>query len=241
LSHLWQLRVQQRIPLQYLLERVHWRHFSLRVAPGVLIPRPETELLIDMVVALLAEEVASATAASTPSGLPSHWVDLGTGSGVIALGLADALPTATTHAVDCSTAALVIARDNAQQLGLGDRIQFYHGHWWEPLSALRGQCQGMVANPPYIPSSQIAQLQPEVAWHEPHLALDGGADGLDCVRHLVTTAPEYLKSGGIWLVEVMAGQAPAVVELLRSQGSYRATQIHQDWAGIERFVSARVI
>jgi release factor glutamine methyltransferase len=135
----------------------------------------------------------------------------------------------------------VIARDNAQQLGLGDRIQFYHGHWWEPLSALRGQCQGMVANPPYIPSSQIAQLQPEVAWHEPHLALDGGADGLDCVRHLVTTAPEYLKSGGIWLVEVMAGQAPAVVELLRSQGSYRATQIHQDWAGIERFVSARVI
>ena len=96
----------------------------------------------------------------------------------------------------------------------------------------------MVSNPPYIPSQMVLELEPEVAQHEPHLALDGGNDGLDCIRHLVTVAPEYLRSGGIWLIELMAGQAASVVALLETNGNYYDVQIHQDLAGIERFVSA---
>jgi release factor glutamine methyltransferase len=96
----------------------------------------------------------------------------------------------------------------------------------------------MESNPPYIPSSMIPNLQPEVALHEPHVALDGGADGLDCLRHLVDRAPNYLKPGGIWLSEMMAGQAEAVAELLQHQGSYRDIEIYADLAGIDRFALA---
>jgi len=96
----------------------------------------------------------------------------------------------------------------------------------------------MVSNPPYIPTAILPGLQPEVSCHEPHLALDGGDDGLVYVRHLVACAPTYLKNGGFWLVELMAGQAIAVAGLLETDGHYQAIQIHRDLAGIERFVSA---
>jgi release factor glutamine methyltransferase len=96
----------------------------------------------------------------------------------------------------------------------------------------------MVANPPYIPSLSVQHLQPEVAWHEPQLALDGGSDGLDCIRALVETSPAYLRPAGIWLIEMMAGQADTVRTLLQSQGSYCNIQIHTDLAGIERYALA---
>lgn len=166
------------------------------------------------------------------------WADLGTGSGAIAIGLATAFPAARIHAVDYSAAALTIAQSNAQQLDLTDRIQFYEGSWLQPLEHLKGRLSGIVANPPYIPSGMVPALQPEVARHEPHLALDGGADGLNCLRHLVATAPDYLQTGGIWLVEMMAGQAIAVADLLHQQGSYCQIQIHPDLAGIDRFALA---
>jgi Methylase of polypeptide chain release factors len=110
-------------------------------------------------------------------------VDLGTGSGAIAIGLASALTNATIHAVDCSSEALAVARQNADNLGFAKRVNFYQGSWWEPLAFLKGRVSGMVSNPPYIPSSTVLTLQPEVLKHEPHLALDGGLDGLDCIRH----------------------------------------------------------
>ncbi|MEN9869725.1 MAG: hypothetical protein RLZZ171_708, partial [Cyanobacteriota bacterium] len=119
-----------------------------------------------------------------------------------------------------------------------NHIQFYQGSWWSPLSSLQGQITGMISNPPYIPSSQIAQLQPEVAKHEPRLALDGGDDGLNDIRYLIKTAPEYLVSGGIWLIELMVGQADIVVALLKQQGEYQDLKIFADLAGIERFVLA---
>jgi release factor glutamine methyltransferase len=208
-----------------------WRHFSLSVSPAVLIPRPETEYLIDLAVKAVKNS-------PTPQLTEGHWADLGTGSGAIALGLAEAFKAATIHAVDCSADALAVAQLNAQQLGFAQRIQFYQGSWWEPLSALKGQISGMVANPPYIPSSWIPQLQPEVANHEPHLALDGGSDGLDCIRQLIKTSPDYLRSGGVWLIEMMAGQADTVTQLLHQQGSYCHIQIISDLAGIDRFALA---
>ncbi|MEH1858722.1 MAG: peptide chain release factor N(5)-glutamine methyltransferase [Nostoc sp.] len=225
LEQLWQRRLNDRLPVQYIAGVTPWRQFKIAVSSAVLIPRPETECLID-----LAE-----ASASNPSG---HWADLGTGSGAIALGLADVLPKATIHAVDYSLEALVIARSNVDNLGLADRIQFYQGSWWEPLTFLKGQFCGMVSNPPYIPTSTLPTLQPEVVNHEPHLALDGGADGLDSIRHLIEISPSYLRSGGVWLIEMMTGQADAVRELLQNQGSYCKIQIHSDLAGIERFALA---
>ena len=229
LAQLWQRRLQERVPVQYLTGVAHWRHFSLKVTPAVLIPRPETELLID-----LAVEAVKSYGVNPKS----HWVDLGTGSGAIAIGLACALTNARVYAVDCSSEALAVARLNAENLGFGSRVNFYQGLWWEPLAFLKGQVSGMVSNPPYIPSSTVLTLQPEVVRHEPHLALDGGVDGLDCIRHLVETAPDYLESGGVWLVEMMAGQAEAVADMLESHGSYGKIQIFSDLAGIDRFALA---
>lgn len=225
LQTLWQQRLEQRVPLQYLTGIAPWRNFRLRVTPAVLIPRPETEGLIDLLQTLNCDTT-------------SHWADLGTGSGAIALGLATLFPAATIHAVDTSTAALEVARSNAQSYYLAQRIRFYQGIWLEPLVALKGQLAGLISNPPYIPTSMVPELQPEVAHHEPHLALDGGPDGLDCLRHLIAAAPDYLCSGGIWLVEMMAGQAESVTDLLRQQGQYRDIQIFSDLAGIDRFALA---
>jgi len=232
LDRLWQQRLSDRLPVQYIAGVAPWRHFKLAVSPAVLIPRPETEQLIDL---------AAVAAKNSPINCDlGHWVDLGTGSGAIALGLAEAFPQAIIHAVDRSNEAIAIAQKNAQNLGFRDRISFYEGNWWEPLELLKGKVSGMVSNPPYIPSGLIPQLQPEVAKHEPRSALDGGEDGLDCLRHLVATAPNYVQPGGIWLVEMMAGQAEVVTELLKNQGSYTNIQIHTDLAGIERFAQAQL-
>ncbi|MEO1208999.1 MAG: peptide chain release factor N(5)-glutamine methyltransferase [Cyanobacteria bacterium J06638_20] len=229
LEQLWRRRLRDREPVQHLAGRTPWRDFSLRVSPAVLIPRPDTEEIIDLAFAL-----------TTEADRTGHWADLGTGSGAIALGLAHVFPHAHIHAVDCSAEALAIAQQNAAENGLGDRIHFYHGSWFEPIGALRGQLRGMVSNPPYIPHQLLSTLQPEVVRHEPKLALDGGEDGLDALRHLVETATAYLEPGGIWLVELMAGQAKAVTQLLKSTGQYTAIQPHHDLSGNERFVSARL-
>ncbi len=228
LKQLWQQRLQENLPVQYLAETVFWRRFQLKVTPAVLIPRPETELIIDL---------AAEAAKSNQHFSATHWVDLGTGSGAIAFGLADIFPQATIHAVDLSQDALNIAQENAGNLKLAN-INFYHGSWWSPLKFLKGQVQGMVSNPPYIPTDQLSQLQIEVAKHEPQLALDGGKDGLDDIRHLITTAPEYLVSGGAWLIEIMLGQSDLVVELLKRQGEYYDIKIFADLNGIERFALA---
>ncbi|MBD2445144.1 peptide chain release factor N(5)-glutamine methyltransferase [Dolichospermum sp. FACHB-1091] len=161
-----------------------------------------------------------------------------TSSGAIAFSIAEVLTNATIHAVDISAAALTVAQTNAKNLGFRDKIQFYHGSWWHPLEFLKGQFSGMISNPPYIPSHTVLTLQPEVVKHEPHLALDGGADVLDHIRHLITVSPDYLRPGGVWLVEMMAGQAETVVELLENHGSYSHISIHADLTGIERFAVA---
>ncbi|MEL7034603.1 MAG: peptide chain release factor N(5)-glutamine methyltransferase [Cyanobacteria bacterium J06592_8] len=236
LMQLWKRRLQERVPLQYLTGVANWRHFELMVSPAVLIPRPETELMIDLVKALLQGQSQSLNAQNTLK--QGHWVDLGTGSGAIALGLASVLTQASIHAVDCSRDAIAIAQKNAQNLGFGDRIQFYQGSWWEPIDFLRGKVSAMIANPPYIPTAMLPTLQPEVTRHEPHLALDGGVSGLDCIQYLVKTAPTYLHSGGVWLVEMMAGQAEQVVEMLNTEGCYTQIEPIADLAGIERFVLA---
>ena len=225
----WQKRLKARVPLQYLLESVVWRNFTLKVSPEVLIPRPETELLIDIV---------GETVRGDDGGI---WVDLGTGSGAIAIGLASILTKAAIYATDYSQTALAIAKENIINTGFADRIILKQGSWWTPLEKWKGQIRGMLSNPPYIPSAEILDLQIEVREHEPRLALDGGEDGLTALRYLVATAPDYLRSGGLWLVEMRAGQGEKVAQMLENQGNYRQIQIINDLAGFDRFVLAERI
>jgi release factor glutamine methyltransferase len=225
----WQQRLHDRVPIQYLVGRTPWRQFDLQVSPAVLIPRPETECVIDYVADVIKR---------SPELARGPWVDLGTGSGAIAIALADLMPNARIHAVDKSTDALSLAQVNADACGVGDRIRFYHGSWFKPLAALKGQLSGMVSNPPYIPSQEVLGLQREVTGHEPHLALDGGFDGLDALRHLVRFAPEYLVPSGLWIVELMMGQMDAVVDLL-DRAEYSGVQRLRDLEGVERFALAR--
>lgn len=225
----WQKRLKARVPLQYLLESVVWRNFTLKVSPEVLIPRPETELLIDIV---------GETVRGDDGGI---WVDMGTGSGAIAIGLASILTKAEIYAIDYSQTALAIAKENIINTGFADRIILKQGSWWTPLEKWKGQISGMLSNPPYIPSSEILDLQIEVREHEPRLALDGGEDGLTALRYLVATAPDYLRSGGLWLVEMRAGQGEKVAQMLENQGNYRQIQIINDLAGFDRFVLAERI
>jgi release factor glutamine methyltransferase len=229
LSALWLDRVERHQPVQYLIGKTFWRDFELIVSPSVLIPRPETESTIDI-----------AVAKSNSAQQQGIWVDLGTGSGAIAIGLARTLPAAEIYAVDYSVAALEIAQMNANRLNVSDRIQLSQGSWWSSLGHLQGKVAGMLSNPPYIPSEEVLRLQPEVVEHEPHLALDGGLDGLEAIRILVDTAPHYLQAGGIWLIEMMAGQGNIVADLLAQQGSYTDIEIINDLAGLDRFAFARL-
>jgi release factor glutamine methyltransferase len=230
LDQLWQKRLSDRIPVQYLAGSVTWRDLDLKVSPAVLIPRPETELIIDIIAEHCQDEIYQ-------NGI---WVDLGTGSGAIAIALAQHFPQAQIHAVDFSESALEIAKINAN-VNI-QKIQFHHGIWFEPLAKLNLQNQlvGIVSNPPYIPSNEVLNLQPEVTNHEPRSALDGGKDGLDDIRELVDTAPAYLISGGFWIVEMMQGQSEIVRSLLQTNSKYKNIQTHQDYSGIERFISAQI-
>ncbi|MEM1309170.1 MAG: peptide chain release factor N(5)-glutamine methyltransferase [Cyanobacteria bacterium P01_H01_bin.153] len=235
LAALWERRVRDRVPIQQLVGQMPWRDLTLRVSPAVLIPRPETELIIDIAASWVAQSPQAAVLRQ------STWVDLGTGSGAIALGLARTFPEAEILAVDVSEAALAIAQQNAVENSLGDRVQFFQGSWLEPLSQWRGTLAGLISNPPYIPKAIVPTLAPEVANHEPHLALDGGDDGLDAIRYLVQAAPDYLQPGGLWLVEHMQGQSPAITALLAATNQFEQSQSVQDLAGSDRFVQAQTI
>ena len=232
LTEKWQQRVTDKVPVQYLVGETPWRNFSITVTPDVLIPRPETELIID---------IAKTLANQSPMVkqlLSGNWADVGTGSGAIAIGLAHTFPQAKIHATDISSQALKIAKRNAAKNNLTDRITFHQGNWLTPLISLKGHLAAIVTNPPYIPTATVPTLQPEVNNHEPHLALDGGPDGLDYLRTLIEDGIAYLKPGGLLLTELMAGQAQTVANLLKQQDSYSKISTHKDLSGIERFVSA---
>ena len=228
----WNQRISDRTPIQYLVGETPWRNFTLSVTPDVLIPRPETELIIDIAKSLVKESPTKEEL------LHGHWADLGTGSGAIALGLAHTFPNATVHAIDLSPKSLAIAKYNAVQCHFDHRITFYQGSWLSPLSSLKGKLAAIVSNPPYIPTDTIPTLQPEVAQHEPRQALDGGNDGLDCIKSLIQAGANYLQPGGLWLVEHMATQSTAIEHLLQQQDSYNHIKTHLDLSGVDRFVSA---
>jgi release factor glutamine methyltransferase len=209
--------------IAYLTGRKEFWKFELAVDARVLVPRPDTETLVEEAIARLG--------APGEGGAP-RIVDVGTGSGALAVTLAKLRADAAVFASDVSAPALEVARANAERLGAA--VTFLEGDLVAPL-AEHAPFSMIISNPPYIPSGDIASLPADVR-SEPALALDGGADGLDLVRRLVADAPALLAPGGVLALEIGAGQAEATRALLRDAG-FADVQTRKDLAGIERVVS----
>lgn len=215
----WVDRRATREPLAYITGRQGFRRIELGVDPRVLIPRPETELLV------------AVTKVDRPCGI----LDIATGSGAVALALADELPNATITAADISGDALDVARANASELGAEKRVTFIES---DLLDSVDGVFDAIASNLPYVVATDIDGLMPEVSKFEPRLALDGGEDGLDLVRRLATDAPTHLKPGGMLSLEIGDGQAIETEHILRAAG-FVETERHEDLSQIERVVSGR--
>ena len=219
-------------PVQHLLGRQEFWSIPFRVGPQALIPRPETELLVEEALKLLA--------GSAP-GRSWRVLDLGTGSGAIAVALAKEVPFVSVVAADLSPAALVLARENARGAGVLDQLRFVVADLFSAFRA--GTPDGcfdlVLSNPPYIPRPELSRLSREVVEFEPRLALDGGEDGLDFYRRLFFEACAYVRPGGWILVEVGQGQAGAVAAMIEGEEGFEKPEILPDLAGIDRVVKVR--
>jgi release factor glutamine methyltransferase len=216
-------RLERREPLQYVMGHADFHGRRFAVDRRALVPRPETETLVDCVLQHPGlREIEQL-----------FWADVGTGSGCIAVTLALALPGRGV-AADSSADALALAMANARRHGVEERIRFTRGDLLDGVPA--GSLHVVVSNPPYIPSAHVDGLQPEVSGYEPRLALDGGPDGLRVIERLVTQAFQALKPGGMLFTEVGAGQADAVKAMVRNAG-YRDAASVRDLAGVERVVA----
>lgn len=223
-------RRAKREPLAYILGRREFFGLDFAVERGALIPRPDTEILVERVIEWIGRREPSAPAPVL--------ADIGTGSGAIAIAAAHACPASRWIAVDCSPEALAVARANAARHSVEDRIEFREGSLLDPLT---GPVDAICSNPPYIAERDRAGLMPEVRDWEPDGALFSGPDGLDCLRTLIAAAPSRLNPGGFFAVEMGCDQAAAVTALLESAGAYDAIEVHRDLAGLDRCVTARRI
>ncbi|WP_062307193.1 peptide chain release factor N(5)-glutamine methyltransferase [Polynucleobacter sinensis] len=224
----WESLVSRRIlgePIAYLLGKKGFHAIELLVAPGVLIPRPETELLVDIALAEIAKH-----------NRPTKVLDLGTGSGAIALAIANASPLASVCASDQSAQALVIAKQNAQSLKLGSQVEFTQGSWYEAIDQ-EDQFDVIVSNPPYI-ANQDAHLTQGDLRFEPQSALTDFGSGLGCLESIISGSNQHLKPGGLIAVEHGFDQSKAVVGLMQA-ADLRDIQTHLDLAGHHRVVSGR--
>jgi release factor glutamine methyltransferase len=224
-------RRMQGEPIAYVLGKKGFHNIELRVAPGVLIPRPETELLVDIALA----EISRLSQIQDQSG-PIQVLDLGTGSGAIALAIASAAPEVVGMATDQSEDALSIAQENAQLLGLSNRVKFAKGNWYEALDA-QMRFDVIVSNPPYIANLDPHLIEGDLRF-EPSSALTDFASGLTCLEAVISQADPYLKPGGFIAVEHGFDQSEAVVQLMGMAGLVDI-QVHLDLAGHQRAASGR--
>ncbi|HMH51814.1 MAG TPA: peptide chain release factor N(5)-glutamine methyltransferase [Candidatus Acidoferrum sp.] len=222
----WIQRRAEREPLQYILGTQAFRDLTIRVGPSVLVPRPETEMLVSWALELLP-----------PIGTKPLVLDVGTGSGCIACALASERPDVRVIALDASAPAAALARENVRAIGLADRITVSVSDLFEGLVPVRADL--IVSNPPYVPGAVIDTLAPEITEHEPRAALDGGPDGLRVIRRLVTEAPKWLRPGAPLVLETFGDeQVGRAEDVLRAAG-FDDVSTRRDLAGITRFVCGR--
>lgn len=216
-------------PVAYILGRGFFRNHELRLDSSVLIPRPETEHVVDAALDFLMEGEWPA---------PPAVLDLGTGSGAIAISLAAGFPEAVITASDASAEAIELARLNAEAAGVGPRIDFVRSDMFDDLDPV-ATYDLIVSNPPYISKEEWETLPRDVRDFEPREALYGGEDGLDYYRVLADQAPQFLKPRGGLVLEIGASQGKAVTELLAATGKFRAAGVLRDYAGLDRVVAAQ--
>lgn len=222
------------VPVPYITGRKEFMGISFKVNENVLIPRPDTEILVEETIEL---------ANDMQKGLASlEILDLCCGSGAIAVSLAYYLNKAKLTASDISAHALIIAKDNARDYKLTNKIKFVHGDLFEPFKSKgfwKVQFDIIVSNPPYIKSLEIQMLQREILQNEPLLALDGGESGLDFYAKIIEKAPGFLKKNGYLILEIGYDQKDAVFALLKATGKFKEYKVEKDLAGHERVVVAK--
>lgn len=218
-----------REPVAYIIGKKEFWSLDLEVNPNVLIPRPDTETLVEAALSCLRPENAFPDSAG-------QVLELGTGSGAIVLALASERPAYRYVATDISLKALGIAQKNARRLKLDSAVSFVAGNWLDQFSCDKPVFDMILSNPPYIPSDDIPGLQPEVNRFEPLLALDGRSDGLHAIRQIIFSAHPFLKPRGVLLLEIGFDQRDAVSRLIQDYGHYPSFQFRKDDAGHDRVV-----
>lgn len=231
----WEESIRRRVsgePLQYILEHQEFWSIDFKVDPRVLIPRPETELLVEQSLSILSE--------TNLQRIPSA-LEIGTGSGAIAIALAKEVKKIFLVATDISRDALLLAKENAESAGVRHQIEFVNGDLFGPLrpSVGKGLFDLILSNPPYIVRRKISTLAKEVKDYEPTVALDGGEDGLAFYRRIIPETSGYLQAGGWLLLEVALGQGPDVSELIEEEGHFLKPECIPDLSGIGRVVKAQ--
>ncbi len=221
-------RRARREPLQYIVGRQEFWGLEFKVTPDVLIPRPETELVVEAAINVLKQTPQPAA------------IDLCTGSGCIAVSLANELRTARVFATDTSDRALAVARENARKHGVMERIRFLEGDLFRPLEELdlAGKADVITANPPYVQSGDLPSLQPEVRDHEPLVALIAGPAGTEIHQRIIGQAPNFLKQHGILVMEMGIGQSDSVIKMVNRTAAYSKPEILKDLSGIDRVIIA---
>ncbi len=225
--------IQRRIrrePVAYIVGAKEFWSLRFRVTPAVLIPRPDTECLVENAIKNIPQGNA---------GQECDVLELGVGSGAVIVALAHERPGARCWASDTSWAAIQVARDNARLNGVAGNIRFFAGRWLDPLRSRSQRFDLVISNPPYIPSGDIGQLPPEIRLFEPTGALDGGEDGLTHLGAIMAEAHGYLKPNGLLLLEIGFDQRDRVQALARQSGAYRPIIFHKDHGGHDRVVMLR--
>ena len=226
LEVIWKSHLKDQTPLQYLISKCPWRDIELEASAEALIPRQETEFLIDFAL----EKVTN-----TDFG---RWADLGTGSGPIAISLAKSLPNWNGHAADISNEALELAKRNLKSIVPNANVRFSLGDWWEPLKRWRGRFDLVLSNPPYIPSDLVEELEPVVKNHEPIIALDGGEDGMNASRKIILGALNGLAKGGWLILEHHYDQSEKITSFMKNIGMEEVS-FEKDLSGIKRYAICR--
>jgi len=227
LESLWEDHLLNSHPIQYLCGIAFWRDLNLKVSKKVLIPRSETELIIDIVYKIFGKKAQKL-----------FFAELGTGSGAISIALALAYPQWDGIATDIDQDVLKIASENFLNSSKQTNLRFYCGHWWNPLESFKGKIDLAISNPPYIPKDIYEKLPKEVKNFEPKIALLGGEDGLKHIREIIQKAPSFLKEKGWIILENHFDQGEKVKQLL-IKNKFTSIEIVNDLSGVGRFTIGR--